>query len=292
MLTTESKIRSIAGKISGLPTLPTVISKMIELVDNPRTDTKTLAKLISHDQSLTARILKLANSAYYGFSREISTVDTAIIVMGFNAVKEMGLSLSVFDTFKNIGSIDSFDVNKYWEHSVACGVAAKHMAKEFHLPEPGEVFVAGLLHDIGKMIIIQYLPNEFNEINSLMVEKDIDYSEAELEVIGITHGEIGALIAERWHLPKRISTCIRHHHTPQNAPNYTQEAAVIELSDMICHRVRIGNDNHRLSYEPEEEIVALLGDNVSFTNDDIISIQEELFFELDKSDFLMSLHTR
>lgn len=289
MVSTEAKIRNIAKKISGLPTLPTVISKMIELVDNPRTDTRTLARLISNDQSLTARILKLANSAYYGFSREISTVDTAIVVMGFNAVKEMGLSLSVFDAFKNIGSIEGFDINKYWEHSVACGITSRYLARKFNLIEPGELFVGGLLHDIGKMIIIQYMPEEFNHITALMEETDIDYSEAEIAVMGISHGEIGSLIAERWHLPKRIATCIRYHHEPDKAPAFKPDSAVVELADMICHRVRMGNDNHRKEFEPQEEVLACIDETATLSEDEMISAQEELFMELDQSDFLNSL---
>ena len=112
------RIKKITEKIIRLPTLPTVISKMIELIDNPKTSAISLANLISTDQALTARILKMANSAYYGFSREIYTVNMAIVVMGFNAVKEMGVSLSVFDMFKDLNTIKQFDVTRSEERRV------------------------------------------------------------------------------------------------------------------------------------------------------------------------------
>ncbi len=290
MVTRADRIRHIAGKISGLPTLPTVISKMIELVDNPRTNTATLAKLISHDQSLTARLLKLANSAYYGFAREISTVDTAIVVMGYSAVKEMGLSLSVFDAFKNIGSITNFDINRYWEHSVAVGVAARFLARRYGVAEPGEMFVAGLLHDIGKMILLQYMQEDFNTVIDTMNSENISYVEAEKKVLEITHGEIGYIIARRWHLPERIVSCIHCHHNPEGSQKYSHESAIIDLADFICHRVNLGNDDHR----PHDNFDALplhLIPGVNITEEDLIDIQEELFMELDSSDMLSSFYT-
>ncbi len=291
MISRADRIRSIAGKISGLPTLPTVISKMIDLVDNPRTNTKTLAKLISHDQSLTARLLKLANSAYYGFSREISTVDTAIIVMGFNAVKEMGLSLSVFDAFKNIGDMEHFDVNQYWEHSVACGVAARFLAKKFGVAEPGEMFVAGLLHDIGKMVLIQYMPEEFTEIADDMIARNVPYVDAEEKILNITHGEIGYIIARRWHLPLRIATVIHCHHRPDAGGQFARECAIVDLADFICHRVNLGNDDHRPHDELDSVALHLISDVADITEEDLIEIQEELFMELDRNDMISSLYS-
>ncbi len=264
---------------------------MIELVDNPRTNTKTLAKLISHDQSLTARLLKLANSAYYGFSREISTVDTAIIVMGFNAVKEMGLSLSVFDAFKNIGNMEHFDVNQYWEHSVAVGVAARFLARKFGVSEPGEMFVAGLLHDIGKMVLIQYMPDEFTTIVEDMLEQKVPYVDAEEKVLSITHGEIGYIIARRWHLPLRIATVIHCHHRPESGGEFSKECAIVDLADFICHRVNIGNDDHRPHDELDSIALHLISDVADITEEDIIEIQEELFMELDRNDMLSSMYS-
>lgn len=285
MATPAEKLKHIASKISGLPTLPTVISKLIELVDSPKTDTRILARLIYNDQSLTARILKIANSAYYGFSREISTVDTAIVVMGFNAVKEMGLSLSVFDAFKNIGSVEEFDVHKYWEHSVATGMAAKLMARRAGLPESGELFVAGLLHDIGKMVLIQYLPDDFKKVVEYMKEHECTYVEAERELIGITHAQIGALIAARWRLPDRIVSCIKNHHSIKPADPFLKEAILVNLADLISHRLNMGNDGHRPDWEVDEYITFELQEQFNIDSEDLLNMEEDLLMELDSSDF-------
>jgi len=292
MVSRSDRIRMIAGKISGLPTLPTVVAKMIELVDNPKTSTRTLAKLISHDQSLTARILKLANSAYYGFSREISTVDTAIVVMGYSAVKEMGLSLSVYDTFKNVGSIHSFDVNRYWEHSVAVGVAARFLARKFRVGDPGEIFVAGLLHDIGKMILLQYMQEDFNLVVDTMIAENIPYVTAEEKILGITHGEIGYILAKRWHLPDCITACIYAHHFPERSQEYSREAALIDLADFICHKSNLGNDDHRPHDVYDIKCLHLISATASVNDTDIVKIQEELFKELERNDMLSTFYSQ
>lgn len=228
------RIKKITESIIGLPTLPTVVSKMIQLVDNPRTSAASLAKLISSDQALTARILKLANSAYYGFPREISTVNMAIVVLGFNTVKDMGLSLSVFDAFKNIKGTGNFDVSRFWQHSIACGIASRMLTRSHRTRYAGEAFVAGLLHDIGKVILNQYFHDEFMEIIRL-ASSGTEFDIAELEVIGTGHAQIGAWLAEKWNLPKIISSAILYHHNPWDSSDERLFNAIITLSDYLCH---------------------------------------------------------
>jgi len=178
------RIRRITESIITLPTLPTVVSKMIQLVDNPKTSAGSLARLISSDQAMTARMLKTANSAYYGFSREISTVDMAIVVMGFDAVKEIGLSLSVLEMFRNAGPDTPFDVTRFWEHSVGCAVASRMLARRYRRDVAGEAFVAGLLHDIGKLILSQYATRDFTNIMELVAHDEATLDEAEQTVLG------------------------------------------------------------------------------------------------------------
>jgi HD-like signal output (HDOD) protein len=235
-----TRIRRVTESIIGLPTLPTVVSKMIDLVDSPRTSAVVLSRLIGSDQSLTAKILKLANSAYYGFSREIPTVNLAIVVLGFNTVKEMGLSLSVFDVFKKTPSSGSFDVRLFWEHSVGCGVAARMLVRMYRPRLAGEAFVAGLLHDIGKVILKQYFDREFGEIIALQREGHRSLEQAEEATLGTTHAQIGAWLAEKWNLPELISECLLHHHDPWEGNIDPGFIACICLGDHICHLSRKG----------------------------------------------------
>ena len=153
----RQRLKRITQSIIGLPTLPTVITELISLIDNPKTNARKVAQLISTDQALTAKILKLANSAFYGFPREIATVDLAVVVLGFETVKNLGLSVSVLERFSGTdGGVDEFDRQKFWEHSIACGVSARLLAGKLRYRMPGEAFAAGILHDIGRLILSQY----------------------------------------------------------------------------------------------------------------------------------------
>lgn len=283
------KIKKITEKIIGLPTLPTVISKLIKVVDNPKTSVSSLSNLISTDQALTARILKMANSAYYGFSREIYTVNMAIVVMGFNAVKEMGLSLSVFDAFKDLSNIKHFDAAQFWQHSIGSGVAAKMLANRYVKKLAGEAFVAGLLHDIGKVVVSQYMHKEFAEIMARVAENKISLEDAELDVLGTNHSEIGGWLTDRWRLPVVISECIKHHHTPWKARKSPLLVAIVNVSDYLCHISEIGNSGRIIPLEIDDRTWDIFRNrDIHIDMDDIAYLLNEFLLEYDKADTLTS----
>ncbi len=286
------QIKRITESIISLPTLPTVVSKMIELVDNPKTSAASLARLISTDQALTARILKLANSAYYGFPREISTVNMAIVVLGFNTVKDMGLSLSVLDVFK--GGPDSFwfDVAKYWEHSIGCGVAARMLARKYWPRLAAEAFVAGLLHDIGKIILNQYAPKEFAEVMSAVAQGPLELDEAELKIIGTGHAQVGAWLAEKWKLPRIIVEGIKYHHCPWEAQKEPALIGLITLSDFLCHKNAIGKSGRKSIPIPDPHLWALFATNGISLNDMAIDdLSEQFLVEYDQAETFRSFIT-
>lgn len=240
MIDHKDRLRRITQSIIGLPTLPAVITQLISLIDNPKTSARSVAQLISTDQALTAKILKLANSAFYGFPREIATVDLAVVVLGFETVKSLGLSVSVLERFSGEGQHSDFDRQQFWEHSIACGVAAKILAARLPYRVPGEAFAAGILHDIGKLILSQYFPQEFREVLELAGEEDIYIGEAEERVLGVTHSDVGSWLAERWNLPKRLEDAISHHHTPGRLKRGAELPSLIHLADFLCRREKIG----------------------------------------------------
>jgi len=241
----QQRLKKITQSIIGLPTLPTVITQMIGLIDNPKTSARDVARLISTDQALTAKILKLANSAFYGFPREISTVNHAIVVLGFETVKSLGLSVSVLERFASGSEDSSFDRQKFWEHSIACGVAARVLAGKLRYRVQGEAFAAGILHDIGKLILSQYFPNEFTEIMQIVLEQDVYIGKAEEMVLGVTHAEIGSWLAEKWNLPKQLVETISFHHAPGRLERGAELPSLIHLADFLCRRERIGDGGGR-----------------------------------------------
>src|SRR3954466_7790660 len=174
----SKRVKRITDSLISLPTLPTVIAKMLELVDNPKTSASSLSNLIMRDQVLTAKILKMANSSFYAFPRQIATVKLALVVLGFENVKEMALSLSVFNSFKGENN-KYFDTSMFWQHSISVGASTRMLARETCYRLAGEAFVAGLLHDIGKVVLNQYLPHEFAQIQTLIFESDMPCDEAE-----------------------------------------------------------------------------------------------------------------
>ena len=284
------RIKRITESIIGLPTLPTVVSKMIDQVDSPRTSAASLARLISADQALTAKVLKLANSAYYGFPREISTVNMAIVVLGFNAVKEMGLSLSVFDVFKKTASAGHFDVTLFWEHSVGCGVASRMLARTYRAPFIGEAFVAGLLHDVGKVILKQYFDAEFAEIIKAQKERDLTLEAAELEVIQTSHTQIGAWLADKWNLPKIISESILHHHDPWEAKTQPLFVACVTLGDYLCYLSKTG-ESGRIAPPPLDAKIWQIFANAGIQIDETFlpQLQTEFLLEFDKSETFVTM---
>ena len=237
----QERIKKITQSIIGLPTLPTVITQMIGVIDNPKTSAKDVASLISTDQALTAKILKLANSAFYGFPRGIATVNHAVVVLGFDTVKNLGLSVSVLERFAGGSADTEFDRQKFWEHSIACGVAARMLAGKLRYRVEGEAFAAGILHDIGKLILSQYFTDEFGEILALVRDEDLYIGKAEEQVLGLTHTEIGHWLAEKWNLPDKLVAAIAYHHAPGSLERDAELPSLIHLADFLCRREKIGD---------------------------------------------------
>ncbi len=285
-----SRVKHIAESIIGLPTLPAVVAKMIEMVDNPKTSAALLAKLISKDQALTAKILKLANSAYYGFPREISTVNLAIVVLGFNTVKDMGLSISVLDAFKGRDESEYFDVSDFWEHSIACGVAARFIARILHYRVVGEAFVAGLLHDVGKIVVNQYLHTEFIEIMKKVHEENVPLLTAEKNILGTTHAQVGGWLAEKWNLPTPISQAIKLHHNPLEANKNREIVLVTYFADFLVRLSKVGYSGNNITPELSPEIIPLISDaGIAVDAESIDNLRIDFMLELEKAEAFFSI---
>ena len=285
----NERIKRIAQNVLSLPALPTIIAKMVELIDDPRTSASRLTKLISTDQVLTAKILKLANSAFYGFPRRIATVNLAIVVLGFDTIKDLGLSVSIIGRFKKRSSDSSFDMSRFWEHSIACGVTAKMLARRLNYRISGEAFVAGLLHDIGKLILNQYFPKEFSAIMERIRTKDESFRQAEIYVLGLDHPVIGKWLVERWNLPAQLVEVIEYHHSPEEAPVNPQLAAIIQFADFLCKYCRIGYSGDNILPELSEPTLPLL--NLKYTNDhiDFRYYAEAVALEMEKAETFVNL---
>jgi putative nucleotidyltransferase with HDIG domain len=235
MLTPEA-IKEKVQSIIQLPALPTIAMEVVELVDNPKTSASRLGKLISTDQALTAKVLKIANSPFYGFPKKISTIDFAIIILGYDALKEIVISISLVSSLHR-KSDTQFDAKAFWDHSILSGVLARRLARDLGYRVSGEVFVGGLLHDMGISVLHRYFRNEYKRIVEILQETDLTALEAEESVLGVTHAEVGGWLAERWNLPDHLAEAITMHHTPCRAERNKDLVALIHCADVFAGRL-------------------------------------------------------
>ncbi len=201
--------------IRNLPTMPIIVSEVLAAIDNPKSSAASLSKLIEKDQALTARVLRIANSPFYGYTRKISTIDLAIVIMGFNTLKEIVLSIVIQRFFSKV-KINVFNLKDFWQYGLFCGSSARLLSRKLGYKLAGEAFVAGLMHDIGILIIAEYFTPKFKEIKEYMATHQVSLIDAEQAILECTHPEIGAWMADKWNLPEKMVSALRYHHT-----NYT-----------------------------------------------------------------------
>jgi putative nucleotidyltransferase with HDIG domain len=235
------ELNRIIARVEDLPTLPRTVLRITELVNDPKSSARDLARIITDDQVLAARLLKLVNSSFYGFPQRISTITAAIVLLGFDAIRNLLLTTSVFDLFANRKKFSEFPQEQFWDHSLGCAVGAKVIGDHLRYDKVEELFVSGLLHDIGKIVEMIFMPQQFAKITHLVHQKNILMRTAEEQVLGYTHADVGQLLAEKWNLPPKLISVIFHHHRPSDGGRFAQEATIIHLADIFCRALNIGS---------------------------------------------------
>jgi HD-like signal output (HDOD) protein len=226
--------------INQISTLPTVYAKVNELVDNPTSSASDLGRVISRDQGLTARLLKLVNSAFYGLPSKIDTVSRAVTVIGFKQLKELVLATSVLSMFKGLGSSISLSMEDFWKHSIACGLTSRILAIYARCDNPEAFFVAGLLHDLGRLVLLEKCSEEYKNIFHERTEKDRMLFEVERSFFGYTHAEVARELVSFWNLPETLKSAVGFHHVPQRAGRFAPYAGIVHIADIFVHACEIG----------------------------------------------------
>jgi putative nucleotidyltransferase with HDIG domain len=217
--------------IRELPTFPTTALEVMRLASDTETSAAELSRIVSRDPSLSARILRVANSPYYGFAKKISTIEWAIVALGFETLRETVLSLTLIDLFRGA---KHFDPRKFWKHALDTASAARSIAKEMKNRVPGEAYAVGLLHDIGTLVLYRFFPEDFDEIQRLEEKEGLPLSQAELVVVGTSHADIGAWLAEKWNFPTHFVEAIRYHHSPGYAEINPELTAIVHVANQIA----------------------------------------------------------
>ncbi len=246
-------------RIGDLPSLPSVVFEAIHLLNQPDITIERLISSIQLDQAIVSKILRLVNSSFYGFQGKIGNLSQALVLLGFNTVRNAVLSISILDIFSGIGKDNDFDPRLFWLHAIGTGVISQVISHQLKYPRLESIFIAGLLHDIGKLAIIRLFPEDFFQILKEVKEKDISIIEGERNVLGINHAEIGHKLAGKWRLPKEIQEAIGFHHCPWNTKENRVMSATVYLSDCLCRALDIGYGGDSLVPEIDPKALTILG---------------------------------
>ena len=274
MLDMNRAIR-ILDNVSDLPTLPTVYTRVSKLVEDPQTRVEQIARVIESDQAISAKVLKLVNSSFFGFSRKITTVNQGIILLGFNTVRNTVLSVSIFNSFRMNGN-SMLNLSEFWRHSIGCGLISSLLEVRLNVDLREEAFTAGILHDIGKLVLDRYFPNEFASALKYAQANQCQLREAEKEIIGLSHDEVGEYLAERWRLPYKLVEATALHHLPGNFRSNPKLVSIVHIADIFAQEMEIGQNG---SYQiPEIDPFALeeLGVDEDMINGWYMQIDKEV----------------
>ena len=258
----EKSVWRIIDKVTALPTVPHVLLHVNKMLQNEDVSVKEMANIIESDQVITSRILKLVNSAFYGFRSRIVEIPQAVMILGFNTVRNAVAAVSLIDLFHMKEKYDGFDIQDLWKHSISVAVTSKCLAQSTRLPIPDDCFVAGLLHDIGKLVMAEYLQDTFREVLKSTHEDDISFLEAERRISSVDHAMIGGYLTQKWQFPQRlVDTIIYHHMVNRNAADFWLHASVYAANIIVNNSStldivadKLAGDCHELS-----EVVNRLG---------------------------------
>ncbi len=224
-----------------LVSLPEVCLRVNEMMEDPATSAKELGEVISRDTGLTARLLKIVNSSFYGFPSKIETVSRAVTVIGLRELRGLVLAASAVETFSKIPT-EVLNRVHFWRHSVYCGVVAQLVAEECKVLHSERLFVAGLLHDIGKLIIAHRLPDEMKIIKErVAAEQRFDF-EIEQDVLGFDHSDVGGALLREWKMPPTLCDAVQFHHRPADAKESLMDAAIVHLANSVTGMAEEGLD--------------------------------------------------
>lgn len=257
----ERLLRIIEDELQDLPPLPAVIVRVMQTINDPNTSATDLNRLISGDQALASKVLRLVNSSYYGFPRRISTITHAVVILGFNTVRNLTTSLGVFNAFDTRNQRTALNRDEFWSHSIGTAVAAGVIGKRKGIPTKSteEVFVGGLMHDVGKLFLDQFFPDQYAIAIKLAAAAKISIWDAEKTALGVGHALVGKRIAEKWNLPLSLTAMITLHHQPTFAKEHFEVTAVIQAADRTARKLALGDPGDGLVPALAPEVEQWLG---------------------------------
>ena len=285
-------INALIKRIEELPTLPIVSQKILEIAGNPNASVKDLISIVEMDQALATKILKIANSAFYGFLSRVNSIEHAVVLLGNNEIQSIVLGASVQNFFSG-SNAGTFDRKRFWKHAIVCSQVAKYLGTHFRLKDDGSLFLSGLIHDVGKLVLDQYMHDGFEAIMEHIASKQTTFSQAEKAVLGTTHYQIAGKLLTQWRFPKNVVMPIFYHHAPWHDKNNDTACIHIYLANIFtklagyaCHPNEKPIDADQFARSSEMDFVVKSGFELDRTTLDklVDHIQE---FVLDEAENMM-----
>ena len=254
----EDKIKHIMRQVKSFPGMPVTGAKLLKLLEDSDSTAAQIEEVLRYDAGLTANILKLTNSAYFGIPSKVSSIRQAIMMLGWKRVMQLVMTMCMSTVMKK--PVPGYDLphGALWRHSVAVSVAAETVVKALKIPEAEEVFTAALLHDVGKLVLGGFVQDDLAQIKT-MVSKGIAFEVAEYMVIGTDHAEIGARILEKWAFPKDLVNAVNWHHNPETCENHCTLSDIVHIANTVGLRIGFGRELEGMRVEPSLSVTERLG---------------------------------
>ncbi|MDZ4660721.1 MAG: HDOD domain-containing protein [Pseudomonadota bacterium] len=267
--------------LESLPTLPIIVYELTELINDPMSSTAEIEKVMINDQSMTTKVLRLVNSAYYAIPGGVTSVSRAIAYLGFDTVNQLVLGSSIIESLKCEDN-EYFKLEPFWQHSVGVAIASETIAKHIKLTKQTDIFTSGLVHDMGKIALANIAPEILVQTCKIAIEAGISMDEAEKQMGAPQHTEVGALLAKKWKLPGLIENVVRHHHQADSlrrggvSSEMNQTVDIVMLANLLIHALKFGSSGHnkiegapkslleRLSIQPDliKTLILKIKDNL------------------------------
>jgi HD-like signal output (HDOD) protein len=284
----DKGFRQIQDYIDRMPSLSTTVTKVLEVCNRPNTSPNDLNRVISLDPVLTGQVLKLINSAYYSLPNQITSLTRAIIMLGLNTVKNLALSTAVLGAFKS-DSFQALSMDSFWAHSICVGVTVKTLAAKLDIPVAmrEEYFVAGLLHDLGKIPLNNCFPEEYAQVLQLADLEQGPLVRAEKMILGFDHGLVGGMISSKWQLNETISDVLNDHHTPDHIEGERRQMVMMtSLANMYANINHFGSAGD--PYQDEAQLLWLL-EELGLGWEDLQGLEETVESEIVKAQVFLQI---
>ena len=254
----KQELHKIMSQVDNFPVMPSAAGKLMKLLDDPGATPAQIEEVLRYDPGLTANILRLVNSAYIGLPAKVGSVRQGIALIGMARLKKLAMATFVTSMLKK--DIPGYDLpaGELWRHSIAVSVTAESLQKELQMPDNPEIFTAALLHDVGKLVLGHFVKDDLAKIEA-EADKGIPFDQAERNILGTDHAEVGAMILNNWSFPKQVVTAVKWHHDPENAPGAPLILDLVHVANMLCMMIGIGVGREGLQHQPSPVSAKRLG---------------------------------